>query len=67
MVVSAKEGTYRTGGDAGPSISGSISDPTKAAGLINAVFKSQLQRDPTAAEVAKYTKILNNAEKKNTF
>jgi len=67
LVVSAKEGTYRTGGDAGPTMSGSISDPTRAASLINAAFKSQLQRDPTAAEVAKYTKILNNAEKKNPF
>ena len=36
-------------------------------GLDTSSFKSQLQRDPTAAEVAKYTKILNNAEKKNPF
>ena len=67
LVTAGNEGTYRSGAGAGPSMSGSISDPTKAASLINAAFKSQLQRDPTAAEVAKYTKILNNAEKKNPF
>jgi len=48
-------------------MSGSISDPTRAASLINTVFKTQLQRDPTAAEIAKYTKVLNSAEKKNPF
>ena len=67
LITAGKEGTYRSGAGAGPSMSGSISDPTKAAGLINSAFKTQLQRDPTAAEVAKYTKILNNAEKKNPF
>ena len=67
LVTAGNEGTYRSGAGAGPSMSGSISDPTKAAGLINSAFKTQLQRDPTAAEVAKYTKILNNAEKKNPF
>lgn len=65
LITAGNEGTYKSG--AGPSMSGSISDPTKAAGLINSAFKTQLQRDPTAAEVAKYTKILNNAEKKNPF
>jgi hypothetical protein len=67
LVTAGKEGTYRSGAGAGPSMSGSISDPTRAAALINSAFKTQLQRDPTAAEVAKYTKILNNAEKKNPF
>lgn len=67
LITAGNEGTYRSGAGAGPSMSGSISDPTKAAGLINSAFKTQLQRDPTAAEVAKYTKILNNAEKKNPF
>jgi CxxC motif-containing protein len=67
LVISGNEGTYKSGADAGPSMSGSISDPTRAAGLINSAFRTQLQRDPTAAEVAKYTKILNNAEKKNPF
>jgi hypothetical protein len=67
LVTAGNEGTYRSGAGAGPTMTGSISDPTKAAGLINSAFKSQLQRDPTAAELAKYTKILNNAEKKNPF
>jgi hypothetical protein len=67
LVTAGNEGTYRSGAGAGPTMTGSISDPTKAAGLINSAFKTQLQRDPTAAEVAKYTKILNNAEKKNPF
>jgi len=67
LITAGNEGTYKSGAGAGPSMSGSISDPTKAAGLINSAFKTQLQRDPTAAEVAKYTKILNNAEKKNPF
>jgi hypothetical protein len=67
LITSAKEGTYRVGGDAGPRLSGSISDPTRAAALINNAFKSELNRDPTAAEIAKYTKILNKAEKNNPF
>jgi hypothetical protein len=67
LITAGNEGTYKSGAGAGPSMTGSISDPTKAAGLINSAFKSQLQRDPTAAEVTKYTKILNNAEKKNPF
>jgi hypothetical protein len=69
LVTAANEGTYRSGSGAGagPSMSGSISDPTRAAALINSAFRSQLQRDPTAAEVTKYTKLLNNAEKKNPF
>jgi hypothetical protein len=67
LITAGNEGTYRSGSGAGPTMSASISDPTKAAGLINSAFRTQLQRDPTAAEVAKYTKILNNAEKKNPF
>jgi hypothetical protein len=67
LITAGNEGTYRSGAGAGPTMSASISDPTKAAGLINSAFKTQLQRDPTAAEVAKYTKILNSAEKKNPF
>jgi len=67
LITAGNEGTYRSGTAGEPSISGSISDPTKAASLINTVFKSQLNRDPTAAEITKYTKILNTAEKKNPF
>lgn len=67
LVVAGNEGTYKSGANAGPSLSGSISDPTRAASIINTVFKSQLERDPTEAEVAKFTKLLNAAEKKNPF
>lgn len=68
LVVAAKEGTYKAGGKGGGAdLSGSISDPTRAAALINNAFKTQLNREPTAEEVAKYTKILNSAEKKNPF
>jgi hypothetical protein len=69
LVVAGNEGTYKSGSgaSAGPTMSGSISDPTRAAALINSAFKTELNRDPTATEVAKYTKILNNAEKKNPF
>jgi hypothetical protein len=67
LIVAGNEGTYRSGTAGEPSMSGSISDPTRAASLINTVFKTQLQRDPTAAEIAKYTKVLNSAEKKNPF
>jgi hypothetical protein len=67
LVISGNEGTYRTGTGAGPSMSGSISDPTRAAALINNAFKTELNREPTAAEIAKYTKVLNSAEKKNPF
>lgn len=67
LIVAGNEGTYRSSSASEPSITGSISDPTRAAGLINTAFKTQLNREPTAAEVAKYTKILNSAEKKNPF
>jgi hypothetical protein len=67
LVVAGNEGTYRSGSGAGPSMSGSISDPTRAAALINSAFKTELNREPTAAEIAKYTKVLNSAEKKNPF
>lgn len=41
-----------------------LSDPTTAAGIINGVVKSLLNRDATSKEVADLTKILNDAEKK---
>lgn len=67
LVVAGNEGTYKSGEGAGPSLSGSVSDPTKAAAIINNVFKAELNRDPTVDEVAKFTKLLNSAEKKNPF
>lgn len=49
-------------GDAGTAF---VSDPTEAAGYVRSVFKSTLQRDPTADEITKYTDILNKAQKKS--
>ena len=43
----------------------SISAPTEARAVIQAQFQDILGRDATEAELAKYTKKLNDAEKKN--
>jgi hypothetical protein len=65
MELATVEGTYRSTGE--PDIFASISDPTQAASIITSVFKSELNRDPTAAELAKYTKRLQSAERRNPF
>jgi hypothetical protein len=68
MELATVEGTYRNTGGAGePDIFASISDPTQAASIITSAFKSELNRDPTAAELAKYTKRLQSAERRNPF
>jgi len=68
LAIGTKEGTYRTGtGTGGPDIFASISDPTQAASIITSVFKSELRRDPTSAELTKYTKLLQGAERRNPF
>ena len=68
LTIATAEGTYRgLGGDGGPDIFASISDPTQAASIITSVFKSELNRDPTAAELTKYTKQLQSAERRNPF
>jgi hypothetical protein len=68
MELATVEGTYRNTGGAGePDIFASISDPTQAASIITSVFKSELNRDPTATELAKYTKRLQSAERRNPF
>ena len=68
LTIATAEGTYRgLGGAGGPDIFASISDPTQAASIITSVFKSELDRDPTAAELAKYTKRLQSAERRNPF
>jgi len=60
---------FKTGG--GPTGTGAggptatISNLTQADAYINAAFKTELNRDATAAELVKYRKILNDAEKKN--
>ena len=64
MKLATIEGTYkRTGGANVPTIS--VSDPTEAAGYVRSVFKSLLQRDPTVDEIAKFSDLLNKAERKS--
>jgi hypothetical protein len=65
LLIAEKEGTYGPGAGAGTVPTINISDPTEAAGYVRSVFKSVLQRDPTAAEITKYTKVLQAAEKKS--
>jgi hypothetical protein len=68
LAIGTKEGTYRTGsGTGGPDIFASISDPTQAASTIRSVFKAELDREPTTAELTKYTKLLQGAERRNPF
>jgi hypothetical protein len=68
LVIAENEGTYKAaGGAGGPELFGSISNETEARALINAAFKAELGRDATAQEVAKLSKELNAAEKKNPF
>jgi hypothetical protein len=67
LSLATAEGTYRDSGGGKPDIFASISDPTQAASIITSVFKSELNRDPTAAELTKYTKQLQSAERRNPF
>ena len=62
------EGFGAKGGGAGDGgLSAVISDPTKAAALIKDVIKANLNREATADEIAKLTKALNAAERKNPY
>lgn len=64
MKLATIEGTYKRAGGANvPTIS--VSDPTEAAGYVRSVFKSLLQRDPTVDEIAKFSDLLNKAERKS--
>jgi hypothetical protein len=67
FTIGTKEGTYKQTGAGGPDIFASISDPTQAASTIRSVFKAELDREPTAAELTKYTKSLQAAERRNPF
>ena len=68
FTIGTKEGTYKASGGPGtPDIFASISDPTQAASIITSVFKTELRRDPTSTELAKYTKLLQGAERRNPF
>lgn len=66
LTIGTKEGTYKKGAGE-PDIFASISDPTQAASTITSVFKSELNRVPTADELTKYTKLLQSAERRNPF
>lgn len=44
---------------------GTISDPTQAAGYVRSVFKSVLEREPTAEEITKYSSVLKKAQQSN--
>jgi hypothetical protein len=67
FTIGAKDGSYKQTGAGGPDIFASISDPTQAASTIRSVFKAELDREPTAAELTKYTKSLQAAERRNPF
>jgi hypothetical protein len=67
LAIGTKDGTYKQTGAGTPDIFASISDPTQAASTIRSVFKAELNREPTAAELTKYTKLLQGAEKRNPF
>jgi hypothetical protein len=65
LLIAEKEGTYKPSAGAGTVPTINVSDPTEAAGYVRSVFKSVLQRDPTSAEISKYSKVLQTAEKKS--
>ena len=67
LAIGTKDGTYKQTGAGTPDIFASISDPTQAASTIRSVFKAELNREPTAAELTKYTKSLQAAERRNPF
>ncbi len=67
FTIGTRDGSYKQTGAGGPDVFTSISDPTQAASIITSVFKSELNRDPTAAELTKYTKQLQSAERRNPF
>lgn len=67
FTIGTRDGSYKQTGAGGPDIFASISDPTQAASTIRSVFKAELNREPTAAELTKYTKSLQAAERRNPF
>ena len=51
-------------GTGGPTVDIIVSSPTQAASTIQSVFKGILNRDATPEEIARFTTVLNNAERK---
>ena len=56
---------FGSGGPSSTDLTTTISNATEAASTINTVFKSVLNRDATAQEIATYSVELNAAERKN--
>ena len=56
---------FGSGGPSTTDLTATISNATEAASTINTVFKSVLNRDATAQEIATYSVELNAAERKN--
>jgi len=56
---------FGSGGTSTTDLTATISNATEAASTINTVFKSVLNRDATAQEIATYSVELNAAERKN--
>ena len=54
-------------GTGGTTTQAFIADDTQAASLVKDAFKTNLQREATADEVIKYSKILQAAQRKNPF
>jgi len=65
LLIAEKEGTYKTSTTGTGGVTTRISPSTEATALINTAFKTELGRDATPNELAKYTKVLNEAERKN--
>lgn len=63
LTIGTLEGTYREAGAGGPEVSVLISSPTQAASYIQSTFKTVLNREATADEVATLSKALKKAEK----
>lgn len=54
-------------GSGGTTTQAFIADDTKAASLVKEAFKTNLQREATPEEIAKYSKILQAAQRKNPY
>ena len=65
LLIAEKEGTYKPSAGAGTVPTINVSDPTEAATYVRSAFKSVLGRDPTSAEISKYSEVLQKAERKS--
>ena len=65
LLIAEKEGTYKPSAGAGTVPTINVSDPTEAATYVRGAFKSVFGRDPTSAEILKYSEVLQKAERKS--